>query len=173
MAHKVVPAKYYVWNMGALAVLMTLTVVFGKFVDLGDNPNGINLFIALSIAIMKAFLIVSVFMGVAFSSAIVRGFAVLGFSFLIILFLFIMTDYVNPSAEWGTPYRDSASPGTSPFPGGQGHVLTGNEAALVKAGFDYVAPHHDAAGHGEDHSEGAEASGAEASHEEEHDAAEH
>ncbi len=141
MGHKVVPARYYVWNMCALAVLMLLTVVFGKFVNLSDNPNGISLVIALSIAIMKAALIVAIFMGVAFSTKLVRMFAIGGFAWLIILFLFTLTDYMNPSAHWGTSYYDSASPGTSPLPGGQDFSLTGSEALAVQRGVEYVSPH--------------------------------
>lgn len=151
MGHKVVPARYYVWNMCALAVLMFLTVVFGKFVNLSDNPNGINLVIALSIAIMKAALIVAVFMGVAFSTKLVRMFAIGGFAWLIILFLFTLTDYVNPSAHWGTTYYDSASPGTSPLPGGQDFPLTGSEALAVQRGVEYAPPH--GAEHGEEDTE--------------------
>jgi len=154
MAHKVVPAKYYVWNMCALTVLMTLTVVFGKFVNLSDNPNGINLAIALAIAIAKATCIVSIFMGVAFATKLVRLFAISGFAWLIILFLFIMTDYVNPSADWGTPYHDAVNPGASPLPGGQDFSVTGSQRLDVKNGIDYVQPH--GASHGGESHEGGE-----------------
>lgn len=158
MAHKVVPAKYYAWNISALTVLMTLTVMFGKMeaLNFSSNPNGINLAIALIIAIMKAFLIVSIFMGVAFATKLVRVVAISGFAWLIILFLFIMTDYVNPSADWGSPYYDVSDPGVSPLPGGQDFPVTGSQAQAVKSGVEYVPPHgasHGAVAHEEEHTE--------------------
>ena len=175
MAHKVVPARYYVWNMCALVVLMTLTVIFGKFVNLSSNPNGINFAIALGIAIAKATCIVSIFMGVAFSTKLVRMFAVSGFAWLIILFLFIMTDYVNPSADWGTPYYDAINPGTSPLPGGQDFPVTGNQVLDIKSGLEYVPPHgasHDDEGHeGEEHTESHDEGAAGEDHGEAHDEA--
>ena len=152
--HKIVPPKYYVINISVLAILMTLTVLFGKWdvLNFSSNPNGINLAIALGIAIAKASLIVSIFMGVAFATKLVRVFAISGFAWLIILFLFIMTDYVNPSADWGTPYYDATNPGTSPLPGGQDFPVTGSQVLDVKRGLEYVAPHgasHDDEGHEE------------------------
>jgi len=151
MAHKIVPAKYYVWNIGVLIVLMTLTVMFGKMeaLNFSSNPNGINLLIALTIAIMKAACIVGIFMGVVWSTKLVRVFAISGFAWLTILFLFTMTDYVNPSADWGTPYYDAINPGTSPLPGGQSFPVTGSQMRDVKAGLEYVQPH--GASHDEGH----------------------
>ena len=148
--HKIVSPKLYLINISVLGVLMTLTIMFGKMetLNFSSNPNGINLAIAVGIAIAKAFCIVSIFMGVAFASNLVRIVAISGFAWLIILFSFILTDYVNPSAEWGTPYHDSASPGTSPLPGGQDFLVHGSERLLVKSGVEYVAPH--GGGHEED-----------------------
>ena len=166
--HKIVPPKYYVINMGVLGVLMLTTVLFGKLdvLNFSSNPNGINLAIALGIAIAKATCIVSIFMGVAFATKLVRLVALSGFAWLIILFLFLMTDYVNPSADWGTPSYDANDPGASPLPGGQDFPLTGSEVQDVKSGHEYVPPHggegheeeeradsHDEGAAGEDHSE--------------------
>ncbi len=153
--HKIVPPKYYVINISVLGVLMVITVLFGKWdvLNLSSNPNGINLAIALGIAIAKATCIVSIFMGVAFATKLVRVFALGGFAWLIILFLFTMTDYVNPSADWGTPYYDATDPGTSPLPGGQDFPLTGSQVLAVKSGLEYVPPHgasHDDEGHEEE-----------------------
>lgn len=154
--HKIVPPRYYVINMGVLGVLMFTTVLFGKWdvLNLSSNPNGINLAIALGIAIAKATCIVSIFMGVAFATKLVRVFALGGFAWLIILFLFLMTDYVNPSADWGTPYYDAVNPGVSPLPGGQDFPLTGSEVRDVKSGIEYVPPH--GASHGDEGDEGEE-----------------
>lgn len=165
MAHKIVPPKFYFINIGVISVLMLLTVLFGKWdvLNLSSNPNGINLFIALAIAIMKASCIVAIFMGVAWSTKLVRVFAIGGFSWLIILFLFIMTDYVNPSADWGTPYYDAINPGVSPLPGGQDFPVTGSQMRDVKAGLEYVHPHpasdgdegHEGEGHADSQDDGA------------------
>lgn len=144
MAHKVVSPKFYLINFTAITVLMILTVLFGKWevLNWSSNPNGINLLIALIIAIMKATCIVAIFMGVAFNTPLVRTFAIGGFSWLIILFLFLMTDYVNPVGTFGSPYMDDASPGSSPLPGGQSFAVHGDEKALVKdPNFEYVQPH--------------------------------
>lgn len=150
MAHKIVPAKYYVINFMVITVLMIMTVLFGKWevLNWSSNPNGINLAIALIIAIMKAGCIVLIFMGVAFNTPLVRVFAIAGFSWLIILFLFLMTDYVNPLGNLGSPYNDIASPGSTPLPGGQNFAIHGDEKALIKdPDFLYVRPH------GTDHGE--------------------
>lgn len=151
--HKIVPPKYYIINISVLGALMLTTVLFGKWdvLNLSSNPNGINLAIALAIAIAKAACIVSIFMGVAFATKLVRVFAIGGFVWLIILFLFIMTDYINPSADWGTPYYDAVNPGVSPLPGGQDFALTGSEVMDLKRGFEYVPPH--GVSHGKDHAE--------------------
>lgn len=107
--HQLLPARVYVFNALALGTLMLLTVgayymEFGRFAFA----------IALCIAIMKATLIILIFMNVKYSSNLTRLFAASGFFWFLILISFIMADFLLP--ELGTPYLDLASPGTSPLP---------------------------------------------------------
>ncbi len=152
MSHKVVHWKYYLVNAAVLTVLMGLTVLFAKWPALhfSDNPNGINLAIAVFIAVLKAACIVAVFMGAYWSTGLVRLFAVLGFIWLPIFFLFTFTDYgfANPVEQFGTPYGDVRAPGQNPLPGGQDFTEHGKEVTPASGG-NYVAPPH-LFGHGEE-----------------------
>jgi len=145
MSHKIIPPKYYLINACVLGVLMALTVIAAKvpFFHLSDNPNGLNLLVAVLIAIAKAVCIVSVFMGAYWSTGLVRMFALLGFIWLPIFFLFTFTDYgfTNPVEEFGTPYGDIRSPGTNPIAGGQDFDTHGKEHAPASGG-NYVPPPH-------------------------------
>jgi caa(3)-type oxidase subunit IV len=169
MSHKIVPPKYYFINAAVLGVLMTATVAVAKYplFHLSDNPNGLNLLIAVLIAIAKAACIVSIFMGAYWSSGLVRLFAALGFIWLSIFFLFTFTDYgfANPLEDFGAPYNDLASPGSNPQPGGQNFSTHGLQLAPAHGG-GYVPPPH-LFGHGEEAAAGehgaAESHGADAS----------
>lgn len=161
MAHKIVPPRYYVINVIVIGILMAATVMAAKMpmFHASDNPNGWNLLIALGIAALKAACIVAIFMGAYFSTNMVRMLSIAGFAWLVIFFLFTLTDYVNPLEELGTPYRDVQSPGAAPLPGGQSFAVHGREEAPASGG-DYVPPPHlFEGGHGEEtgHSEGASA----------------
>ncbi len=156
MAHKIIPVRYYIYNAIVLTFLMALTVLFAKHpaFHFSDNPNGINLFFALLIAVLKAGFIVAIFMGSYWQSGLVRLLSIAGFAWLCIFFMFIATDYGNPLEEFGTPYLDGAQPGANPLAGGQDHPVTGFEHAPAHGG-NYVAPPHlfhvedaAAAGHG-------------------------
>lgn len=167
MSHKIVPVRYYLYNAVVLTILMVLTVAFAKMPQLhfSSNPNGINLAIALTIAILKAGCIVAIFMGSYWSTPFVRLLSVAGFAWLLIFFLFTFTDYMNPLAEFGTSYNDWESPGTNPLHGGQNHVTTGRELTPAH-GSTYVEPanlHGHGAAHGGEHG-AVEAHGAAESH---------
>jgi caa(3)-type oxidase subunit IV len=157
MAHRIIPVKYYLINAVVLTALMAITVMAAKMpaFHFSDNPNGVNLAIALAIAIAKAACIVSVFMGAYWSSGLVRLLSVAGFAWLCIFFLFMATDYTNPLEEFGSPYLDIQSPGTNPLAGGQDHPNIGRELAPSHGG-NYVPPPH-LFGHGEASTEGAQA----------------
>jgi caa(3)-type oxidase subunit IV len=145
MAHKIVHWRYYLINAAILCFLMALTVIVAKmpFFHLSDNPNGLNLFIAVFIAVLKAGCIVAIFMGAYWSTRLVKLFALMGFIWLPIFFLFTFTDYgfANPLKEFGTPYYDVNSPGTNPEPGGQNFGTHGRESA-PSSGGNYVPPPH-------------------------------
>jgi hypothetical protein len=131
-----------------------------------SNPNGINLAIALLIAVAKAACIVAIFMGSYWSSPMVRLLSVAGFAWLLIFFLFTFTDYMNPLEDFGTSYADTQSPGTNPLTGGQDFQVHGRELTPAH-GSTYVEPanlHGHGAGHDAE-SHGTDTHGAE-SHEE-------
>jgi caa(3)-type oxidase subunit IV len=119
-----------------------------------DNPNGLNLLVAVLIAVAKAVCIVSIFMGAYWSTGLVRLFALLGFVWLPIFFLFTFTDYgfANPVEEFGTPYGDIRSPGDNPEPGGQSFATHGRQVTPASGG-GYVPPPH-LFGHGEEGEQG-------------------
>lgn len=86
--HGTATLRAYYRVFGALMVLTALTVAVA-FVDLGPW----NDFVALSIAITKAVLVVLVFMHVRESSRAVWLFAAAGFFWLLIFLAFVLADY--------------------------------------------------------------------------------
>lgn len=84
----IVPTKIYYRVAAALFVLFVLTVVVA-YVDFGD----LNIYIAMSIAILKATLVVLYFMHVRYHSKVTWIFASAGFIWLIILFVLTLADY--------------------------------------------------------------------------------
>ncbi len=116
--HFIIPWQYYGYNFIAITILMALTVIFGKVdaLDFGDS-NGINLWIALGIAIAKAGCIMAIFMGVKWLSPLVKMFALCAVAWLVILFVFFLVDYASPSWGLGPPYTDYENPGQRPLPG--------------------------------------------------------
>lgn len=96
MAQHVVPPSIYVKVFGGLTILMILTVVMAFF-----NLGVFNPVVALTIAVLKALLIVLFFMNVKYSSKLTMIFVACGFFWLLIMFFLIMPDYI--SREWLTP----------------------------------------------------------------------
>lgn len=160
MSHKIIPWRYYLYNALLLTFLMALTVLAAKHpaFHFSSNPNGINLAIALVIAVAKAACIVAIFMGSAWSSPFVRLLSVAGFAWLLIFFLFTFTDYMNPLEEFGTSYADFESPGSNPHPGGQSFAVHGRELAPAH-GSTYVEPANLHGGHGDESHGAADAHG--------------
>lgn len=86
----IIPKKTYYAVGAALFVLMFLTVAMA-YVDLGP----LNIYVALTIAIVKAVLVVLYFMHVRYSTQITWVFAGAGFLWLIIMFALTMSDYIT------------------------------------------------------------------------------
>ncbi|MFP6583594.1 MAG: hypothetical protein VCD00_13710 [Candidatus Hydrogenedentota bacterium] len=112
--HRIVSWKLYIINALVITVLMILTVVAAEF-DFG-HVNGLNLFIAVTIAVMKTVCIGAIFMGVWWNTPLVKVFALCAVAWLMIFFVFVMTDYINPTYGLGTPYVDFNHQGESPLP---------------------------------------------------------
>src|SRR5215813_2307670 len=90
MSEHVVSRKIYFAIFGALLVLTGLTVWVANF-DLGRW----NAIVALSIAVLKATLVVLYFMHVRYSSKLTWVFVCAGIFWLIILFAFTLSDYLT------------------------------------------------------------------------------
>ena len=90
MSHHVVPLRVYIGVFVALIALVALTVGVA-FLDLG--PFGVP--IALTIASVKALLILLYFMHVRYSSHVSWIYAGAGFFWLLILIVLTLSDYLS------------------------------------------------------------------------------
>ena len=99
MSHPVVPIKVYVGVFLALIALTFTTVAVSKL-ELGEY----NFVAAITIAVVKALLVVLFFMHVKQASAMTKLFVVAGFFWMAILFVFTLSDYFSrdwlPRGKW-------------------------------------------------------------------------
>jgi len=99
MSHPVVPVKIYVGVFLALIALTITTVAVSK-IELGEY----NFVAAITIAVVKATLVILFFMHVKQSSAMTKLFVVAGFFWMAILFVFTLGDYFSrnwqPRGKW-------------------------------------------------------------------------
>lgn len=116
VGHHITPPMHFVKNALAVGLLMALTVAFGKM-DVLDfhEVNGLNLLIALVIAIAKCGCIMAIFMGVWWNTPIVKMFALVAIGWLCILFMFTLIDVASPDWGLGTPYLDQENFGVNPL----------------------------------------------------------
>lgn len=98
--HIVRPTTYY----AIFAALLVLTAVTAgvAFIDLGF----MNTFVALTIAVIKATLVILYFMHVRYSSKLTWVFIGAGFLWLMILMAFLFADVLSrgwlpPGVDWG------------------------------------------------------------------------
>jgi cytochrome c oxidase subunit 4 len=91
MAEHVVSRKLYFMIFGGLMVLTALTVWVANF----NLPGPLNAIVALSIAVIKATMVVLYFMHVRYSSKLTWVFVCAGLIWLIILFAFTLSDYLT------------------------------------------------------------------------------
>ena len=90
MSGHVASVKLYLTIFGSLMVLTGVTVGVA-FINLGP----LNFPVALSIAILKATLVILFFMHVMYSSRLTKLIIGTGFFFLGILFVLTLTDYLS------------------------------------------------------------------------------
>lgn len=107
MASHVSPKSIYYGIFGALMVLTAITVAVA-FVNLGR----LNFPVAISIAILKATLVVLFFMHAKYSSRLTKLFIGGAFFFLLTLFGLTMSDYL--SRGWYVAPGGTAGAGTIP-----------------------------------------------------------
>lgn len=105
MAGHVSPIKVYVAIFGSLMVFTTITVVVA-FINLG----ALNFPVAISIAIVKATLVILFFMHLKYSSQLTKLICGAAFFFLIVLFGLTMSDYL--SRGWFTAPDGTTGPGS-------------------------------------------------------------
>ena len=105
MSGHISPKSTYYGIFGALMVLTAVTVGAAM-----TNLGSFNFPVALSIAIVKATLVILFFMHVKYSSRLTKMIVGMAFFFLSILFGLTMTDYL--SRGWYTSPRGSGGAGT-------------------------------------------------------------
>jgi cytochrome c oxidase subunit 4 len=105
MAGHISPKSTYYTIFGSLMGLTALTV-FVAFVNLG----ALNFPVAISIAILKATLVILFFMHVKYSSRLTKLICGTSFFFLIVLFGLTLTDYL--SRGWFVAPGGTAAAGT-------------------------------------------------------------
>ena len=103
MSGHVSPKSLYYAIFGALMVLTAITVGVA-FINLG----ALNFPVAISIAIIKATLVILFFMHVMYSSRLTKLILATGFFFLGILFVLTLTDYLSRGWLTGPPSNQSA-----------------------------------------------------------------
>jgi len=92
--HTVVPPRVYAAVFATLLVFTALTV-FASYLEL----YVFNAVVALTIAVIKAVLVILFFMHIRYSSKLTKLTISAGFFTLIVLLLMTMTDYI--SRAWG------------------------------------------------------------------------
>ena len=107
MSGHVSPKSTYYLIFGTLMVATAVTV-FVAFLNLGV----LNFPVAISIAIVKATLVILFFMHAKYSSRLTKLIVGGAFFFLLILLTLTMTDYM--SRGWHTSPRGTTSAGTQP-----------------------------------------------------------
>jgi cytochrome c oxidase subunit IV len=98
MSGHVSPKGVYYTIFGSLMVLTGITVAVA-FINLGP----FNFPVALSIAIVKATLVILFFMHMKYSSRLTKLTVGTGFFFLLVLFTLTLTDYLTRGWLTGSP----------------------------------------------------------------------
>lgn len=90
MEEHIVPKRVYFTIFGALVVLTIATIIVANF-----DLRRWNAIVALTIAVLKATLVVLYFMHVRYSSKLTWVFVCAGLIWLIILVAFTLSDYMT------------------------------------------------------------------------------
>jgi cytochrome c oxidase subunit 4 len=93
-AHHIVPMSVYYRVFAALMVLLIITLAAAYF-DLSHIWGPLNIIIAMTIAVIKAVLVVLYFMHVRYSSRLTWFFAGAAFIWLAIMFGITLSDYFS------------------------------------------------------------------------------
>ena len=90
MEHSSLPLRPYFLVYGALLILLVLTVAIAQF-----HLGVVGIVLALTIAIVKAVLVILYFMHLRDSSRLTWLFAGAGFVWLLIMITFTLSDYLS------------------------------------------------------------------------------
>ncbi len=90
--HHIVPVGTYLMVFAGLMVLLVMTLVAASF-DLGEA----NLIIAVTIAVLKALLVILYFMHLRWSTKLTQVFAGAALVWLLILFVLTLADFFSRS----------------------------------------------------------------------------
>jgi cytochrome c oxidase subunit 4 len=104
--HHILPVFTYIKVFVLLTILMVATIAAAQF-DIGHGISGvlgwgsaagsvINNIIAMSIAILKAFLVVSFFMHVMYTTPMVKLYAIGGFVWFLTMFAILIDHWTRP-----------------------------------------------------------------------------
>lgn len=99
--HHIVTPKVYFTIFGALMVFTALTVLVARY-DLASIWGPLNIIVAMTVATIKATLVVLYFMHVKYSSRLTQVIVVAGLFWLVILLVLTIADYLVRSG-WPTP----------------------------------------------------------------------
>ena len=96
-SHHIVPVSLYIKIILLLMVLLIITLgaAMVDFSKISPVLAPMNIIIAMTIAVVKAVLIILYFMHVRFSSKLVWVFAGAAFYWVVILFVLTLTDYMS------------------------------------------------------------------------------
>src|SRR5262249_54759226 len=112
MSEHIVPVRLYAAIFVALIVLTFVTAKVA-FIDLSTNVHGhvinFNPLVALTIAIIKATLVILFFMHVKYSPRLTKMVVGVGVFFLLILLSLTMTDYLSRGLLTSPPAQGSAA----------------------------------------------------------------
>ena len=92
----IVSVRVYLLIFSALMVLTAITV-FAAYFDMAHIWGPLNAMVALTIALIKATLVVLYFMHVRYSSRLTQIIVVAGVFWFIIMIVFMMSDYLTRS----------------------------------------------------------------------------
>jgi caa(3)-type oxidase subunit IV len=126
--HHIVGPATYLKNLIFLMAMMFLTV-FAATIHFGaEDSQALNLIVAMLIAASKTAAILLIFMGVKFSSGLVRITSVVAFAFLVIMFSFTFADY--SSRSWHSTFENSPYTGKPTTPAAP-HSASHDGTAIV------------------------------------------
>jgi cytochrome c oxidase subunit 4 len=99
--HHIVTPKVYFTIFGALMVFTALTVAVARY-DLASIWGPLNIIVAMTVATIKATLVILYFMHVKYSSKLTQVIVIAGLFWLVILLVLTISDYMVRTG-WPTP----------------------------------------------------------------------